>query len=112
GGRLAAGSDWPVTSPNPLWAIHVAVNRQLPAAAGAVEPPFLPTEAIDVETALRAYTAGSAFVNHFDDAGTIRVGAVADLAVLDTDILTCPAGEIGNASVVSTYVDGLQVFGE
>jgi predicted amidohydrolase YtcJ len=110
GARLAAGSDWPVSSPNPLWGIHVAVNRQLPVEAGEVRDPFLPAEALDAETALLAYTSGSAFVNHLDDTGTLRVGAVADLAVLDTDIRTCPPSEIGAAQVLATYVDGVEVF--
>ena len=110
GARLAAGSDWPVSSPNPLWAIHVAVNRQLPVGAGEVREPFLAAEALDVETALHAYTAGSAYVNHLDETGTIRVGALADLAVLDTDIRTCPPSEIGEARVLATYVDGVEVF--
>ncbi len=108
--HLAAGSDWPVTSPNPLWGIHVAVNRTLPPAAGEVRDPFLATQALDVGAALRAYTAGSAFVNHLDDCGVIRVGAVADFAVLDTDILTGPPEAISDAAVVATYVDGVEVF--
>lgn len=110
GAHLAAGSDWPVTSPNPLWAIHVAVNRALPPAAGEVREPFLAAQALDAETALRAYTSGSAFVNHLDDTGVIRLGAVADLAVLDRDILTGPPEAIADASVVATYVDGAEVF--
>lgn len=110
GARIAMGSDWPVSSPNPLWAIHVAVNRSLPAEAGEPGEAFLPGEALDVATALRAYTAGSAWVNHLDDTGEIRAGARADLAVLDTDIRVCPAEEIGSARVVATYVDGGCVF--
>jgi predicted amidohydrolase YtcJ len=110
GARLCAGSDWPVSSPNPLWAIHVAVNRQAPAAAGDVREPFLPEQAIDVETALSAYTEGSAFVNHLDDTGRIEVGMAADLAVLDRDILAGSADEIGDAAVDATYVDGQCVF--
>lgn len=73
--------------------------RALPGGGGA-----------GVETALRAYTAWSAYVNHLDETGTIRVGALADLAVLDTDIVSCPPSEIGQASVVSTYVEGVEVF--
>lgn len=110
GATLVAGSDWPVSSPSPLWGIHAAVNRQLPPAAGEVREPFLAAEALDVETALRAYTAWSAYVNHLDETGTIRVGALADLAVLDTDIVSCPPPEIGQASVVSTYVEGVEIF--
>jgi predicted amidohydrolase YtcJ len=110
GARLCAGSDWPVSSPNPLWAIHVAVTRQAPAAEGDVREPFLPEQAIDVETALAAYTEGSAFVNHLDDTGRIEVGMAADLAVLDRDILVGAADEIGDAVVDATYVDGRCVF--
>jgi predicted amidohydrolase YtcJ len=110
GARLAAGSDWPVSSPNPLWGIHVAVNRQLPPGAGEVREPFLAAEALDVESALHAYTAGSAYVNHLDDTGAIRVGALADLAVLDQDIRTCRPSEIGQARVLATYVGGVEVF--
>jgi predicted amidohydrolase YtcJ len=110
GARLAAGSDWPVSSPDPLWGIHVAVNRQLPADAGEVREPFLAGEALDVEAALTAYTAGSAYVNHLDDTGIIELGARADLAVLDTDIRSCDPSQIGPTRVLATYVDGAEVF--
>ena len=99
-----------MSSPNPLWGIHVAVNRQLPADAGEVREPFLAAEALEVETALRAYTAGSSFVNHLDDAGTLLVGALADLAVLDRDIRFCQPDAIGETQVLATYVDGVEVF--
>ncbi|MGI8888160.1 MAG: amidohydrolase, partial [Nocardioidaceae bacterium] len=110
GARLAAGSDWPVTSPDPLAGIHVAVNRQAPTAWGDVRRPFLADQALDVESALTAYTAGSAYVNSLDDAGRIQVGALADLAVLDRDIVAAPPSQIGEAQVVATYVGGREVF--
>lgn len=106
GARLAAGSDWPVSSPDPLQAIHVAVNRVLP---GADAPPFLPDQNLDLRTAVRAYTAGSAYVNHLDDTGRLRPGYRADLVVLDRDPFAAPATEIGDCSVASTYVDGRRV---
>jgi predicted amidohydrolase YtcJ len=109
GARLAGGSDWPVTSPDPLAGIHVAVNRRLPGAPDSV-PPFLPEQALDVVTALTAYTAGSAYVNSLDETGRIVPGAAADLAVLDHDIVSGPAEEIGNARVLATYVDGVEVY--
>ena len=56
--------------------------------------------------AFAAYTSGSAWVNHRDDAGVIEVGAVADLVVLDRDPFAGPPEEIGAARVVSTWVDG------
>ena len=76
GAPLCAGSDWPVSSPNPLWGMHVAVNRSLPASAGGTgADPFLPGQAISLPVALAAYTSGSARVNGRDDeAGAIRPG--------------------------------------
>ncbi|RYP82166.1 amidohydrolase [Nocardioides guangzhouensis] len=110
GASLACGSDWPVSTPDPLAAIHVAVNRTEHGATGPVgTEPFLPEQALTLEQAFAAYTAGSSWVNHRDDAGVLREGAVADLAVLDRDPFTGPAGEIGAARVVSTWVDGIAV---
>ena len=109
GARLAAGSDWPVSSPDPLWGIHVAVNRSLPDDGPSAEP-FLAEQALDVSTALTAYTAGSAYVNHLDDTGRIMVGAAADLAVLDRDITAGPGEQVAAASVQATYVDGVAVY--
>ncbi len=112
GARLAAGSDWPVSSPDPLWGIHVAVNRALPEPEVSGAEAFLPEQALDVAAALTAYTAGSAYVNHLDDTGEIRVGAAADLVVLDRDVLAAPSRGIGDARVLATYADGLRVYGD
>jgi predicted amidohydrolase YtcJ len=112
GARLVAGSDWPVSSPDPLAAIHVAVNRTEHEGEGrAGSEPFLPEQALDLATAWAAYTSGSAWINGRDDAGRIAVGAPADLVVLDRDPFARPAEEIGAASVVSTWVDGEPVHG-
>ncbi|MFF8844239.1 amidohydrolase [Streptomyces sp. NPDC015127] len=106
---LAAGSDWPVSSANPLEGIHVAVNRILP---GADRPPFLPRQRLDVATALAAYTSGSAHANHLDDTGTLRPGHLADLVVVDRDPRTTPAPELASLRVEATYVAGRRVFGD
>ncbi|GIF04077.1 amidohydrolase [Actinoplanes siamensis] len=103
GTHLAAGSDWPVTTPDPLQAVHVAVNRAHP---GSGYHPFLPEQSLDLATALTAYTAGSAFVNHLDDTGSIRPGFRADLVVLDRDLFATPPAEIAGASVAMTLIDG------
>ncbi|MEV5011059.1 amidohydrolase family protein [Streptomyces sp. NPDC056159] len=107
GATLAAGSDWSVSSPDPLAGIHVAVNRMEPGATdGRV---FLPEQRLDLATAVAAYTAGSAHVNGLDDTGTLRPGHLADLVVLDRDIFTAPAEEIHTARVLRTYVSGVLV---
>ncbi|MFI5955964.1 amidohydrolase [Cryptosporangium sp. NPDC051539] len=106
GATLAAGSDWPVSSADPIAGIHVAVNRR---HAGEDGPVFLPAQRLDLGTALTAYTAGSAYVNHLDDTGTLRVGNRADLVVLDRDPFEGPVSDIGAARVLRTYVDGVLV---
>ena len=111
GAVLAAGSDWSVSTPNPLAAIHVAVNRK--AAPGYEEgeyDAFLPQQAIDLGTSLTAYTAGSAFVNRLDDTGTVEVGKLADLVVLDRDPFAGPSSEIGATRVLQTFVEGERVY--
>ncbi|MGW6887707.1 amidohydrolase [Streptomyces chartreusis] len=108
GARLAAGSDWPVSSPDPLHGVHVAVNRVTPDADDAQV--FLPGERIGLAEALTAYTAGSAHVNHLDDTGEVRAGALADLVVLDRDPFDGPAEAIAQTRVARTYVGGAQVY--
>jgi predicted amidohydrolase YtcJ len=112
GAVLAAGSDWSVSTPDPMAAIHTAVNRT--AAPGYEEgeyDAFLPEQAIDLASSLTAYTAGSAWVNHLDHAtGTIEVGKFADLAVLDRDPFAGPADEIGATRTLQTFVEGERVY--
>jgi predicted amidohydrolase YtcJ len=108
GATLAAGSDWPVSSADPIQGIHVAVNRRAPESEPDV-PVFLPAQRIDLGSALAAYTAGSAYVNHLDDTGTIEPGRLADLVVLDRDLFDGPAEAIGRTRVLQTFVGGRRV---
>ena len=111
GATLACGSDWSVSTPNPMAAIHVAVNRvTAPGQEDTVFDPFLPEQAIDLATALTAYTAGSAYVNGSADSGIIAVGYVADFALLDRDPFEAPASEIGITRIDATYIDGVAVY--
>ncbi|PWN03117.1 amidohydrolase [Nocardioides silvaticus] len=106
GARLVAGSDWPVSTPDPLAALHTAVHRTAHGEPGrAGNEPFLPDQALEIETAFAAYTSGSAWINHLDNAGRIAPGADADLVVLDLDPFQDP-GTIGATTVVSTWVAG------
>jgi predicted amidohydrolase YtcJ len=110
GARLCAGSDWPVSSADPLQAMHVAVNRR-PPESWEVEP-FLPGQALRAADFLHAYTAGSAWINHAEaDTGSLAAGTRADLAVLDGDPLAVPPDRIGEITVTATCVEGQEVYG-
>ncbi|GGO76103.1 amidohydrolase [Nonomuraea cavernae] len=110
GTRLCAGSDWPVSSADPLQGLHVAVNRTEPggsvhAGYPTAGKPFLPGQRIGLATALSAYTTGSAWINR-SPAGAIEPGRPADLVVLDRDPFTLPAADIWTTGVAMTFVDG------
>jgi predicted amidohydrolase YtcJ len=111
GAVLAMGSDWSVSSANPLWEMEIAVERRTPASDGGTHEVFLPDERLELIDALAAFTSGSAFVNHLDDVtGTLEVGKDADLAVLDRDLFDRGNGPIMDARVVGTFVEGVAVY--
>jgi hypothetical protein len=118
GTRIAFGSDWPVSSADPLQEIYVAVNRRLSPELGTpgtaeTDRPFLPGEAVTVREALTAFTAGVAYVNHREaELGSLRPGSLADIAVLSHDILAVPPGDIGRTRVELTIADGHVVHGD
>jgi hypothetical protein len=108
GARLAGGSDWPVTTGNPLLEIEVAVRRVAPSAREAA--PFVPEQRLALDEALAAFTIGSAWVNGLDtETGTLEVGKRADLVILDADLRAPDAGPIGEVGVMATYLDGRPV---
>ena len=109
GAVIACGSDWPVTSMNPLDAIQVAVTRRgLKAGPG---PPWIPEEAVDLPLMLAGYTINGAYVNFEEtETGSIEVGKAADLIVLDRNLFEIPAHEIHLAKVLLTLLDGKEVY--
>tara|TARA_B110000014_G_scaffold26670_1_gene16904 strand:- start:2829 stop:4565 length:1737 start_codon:yes stop_codon:yes gene_type:complete len=110
GVHLAFGSDWYVTSANPLLAIEVAVTRLEPG--GNSTDPLLPAEAIDLATAIRAATLGSAYGNFLNkDTGSIEVGKLADLIVIDSNLFDIPTSDLSKARVMLTLFGGEVVFG-
>ncbi|AUI51612.1 amidohydrolase [Arthrobacter crystallopoietes] len=108
GATMAMGSDWPVSTPDPWQAIHVAVNRSYPAYPDV--PPLLPEQAISLQTALSSYTAGSAWLNRNDDGGAIAVGKTADLVVLNADPFRLDPGELHTVGTDFTMVAGIPVY--
>lgn len=112
GARLCAGSDWPVTSPDPWLGIHVAVNRQHPADHPDFNPEvFIPQERIPLDAALRAYTSESARINGRSSySGAIKEGYVADLVVVDRNPFEHPLDMIGKTRTVETFFAGESVY--
>ena len=116
GATLAMGSDWPVTDPNPLWAIHTAVHRTGTRADphaigdGVFDTPLQAQEGITLQSAIEAYTTGSAYANGQDRAGHISEGMLADLVVLDQNIFA--ADDLGAIRPVRTIVGGATVHSE
>ena len=118
GARIAFGSDWPVSTPDPLQEMHVAVNRVKSERLGRpgepeCEDPFLPAQAITLDEAIGAFTSGVDWVNHEEDvAGRLLPGMRADVAVLDQDLFTIAPRDIGSTSVVMTVAGGTVVYGD
>jgi predicted amidohydrolase YtcJ len=109
GAVMAAGSDWPVTSLNPIEAIQVAVTRRGPTEPEG--PAWIPDEKIDLPAILAAYTINGAYLNHEEkETGSLEVGKAADLIVLDRDLFKIPPEKIHEAKVVWTLLEGREVF--
>jgi predicted amidohydrolase YtcJ len=108
GAPMCAGSDWSVSSPDPLAGAHVAVNRSMPDEPGGPAPePFLADQALSPEAIFAAYTSGSARVNGLERVtGAIKEGLDADFAIVDADLAHGGRGEICQASVAQTWVRG------
>jgi len=111
GAVVAFGSDWSVSSANPLEEMEVAVRRAdwtKPDAA-----PFLPDERIDLRDAIAAFTINAAYVNFHDDrTGSIEPGKLADLVVLDRNLFAVDPNQISDAKVLLTLLGGTPVYGD
>ncbi|HKT61757.1 MAG TPA: amidohydrolase, partial [Gemmatimonadales bacterium] len=109
GAVLAGGSDWSVSSLDPLEAIEVGITHREPG--DTVTPPWNPAERVDLPTMLAMYTINAAWATHQEqETGSIEVGKLADLIVLNRDLFALPAWRIHEAKVVRTVVGGRTVF--
>ena len=112
GGRIAGGSDWTVSTMNPLEAIEVALRRQDPDVTPSDDLPVLNAdERVDLATMIEAYTANIAYLMKQEETvGSIEVGKRADLVVLDRNLFEIPVDEINEARVELTLFDGEVVY--
>lgn len=109
GARIAMGSDWSVSTADPLEQIEVAVNRIDPGNRS--DAPFLAEQRLTLSQAVSGFTLGSAHLNHDDqDSGSIEVGKRADLTILDHNIFRAPVTDVSDACVELTIAGGRVVF--
>jgi predicted amidohydrolase YtcJ len=109
GAVVSGGSDWSVSSLAPLDGIQVAVTRRPPG--GRPSPPWRPEEVVDLPTAIAMYTINAAYQHHLErETGSIEVGKLADLVVLERNLFDVPPGELHAVRVMRTIVEGRTVF--
>lgn len=110
GGTLAFGTDSPVVDVDSLGVIYAAVARRDPATR-LPEGGWLPAQKITRAQALRAYTYGSSIAAGMGvELGLLKPGMLADIAVCDTDLLTCEEEEILDSSILATWMGGRCVY--
>src|SRR5208282_1120412 len=112
GARIAYGSDWPVDPLDEWFALKVGVTRTNAPGSGPKYTGRLSEDAgLTRAQVLRAITMNSSYELHQDAAlGSLEVGKLADLIVLDRNVLTIPAEQIAQTRVLQTVVGGRIVY--
>ena len=111
GAVIAFGSDWSVSTANPFEEMETAITRM--GSLGDTKVPFLPDERIALPEALAAFTINAAYTNRDEkDSGSLEVGKVANLAVLDRNLFEIQPTEISDTKVLVTLFEGQAVHGD
>lgn len=109
GARLAFGSDWRVSTPDPLAQMEVAMTRRPPGDTATAA--LGPQQALDLTTCLLGFTREAAYAAGMDaHTGMLTVGRDADVVVLDANPFGVPPHELSAVRVASTYVRGELVY--
>ncbi|WBX84221.1 amidohydrolase [Sphingosinicella microcystinivorans] len=109
GVRTCFGSDWPVAPLDPMTGIDAAVQRH--TIDGANPDGWHPEQRVSIEAALTAYTRTAAFAGFQEDRlGRIAPGYLADITVLDRNLLAAAPDQYLKANVLRTFVDGVERF--
>jgi predicted amidohydrolase YtcJ len=112
GALVVVGSDWPTGTPtaNPWIGMETLVTRRVPGDLGN-GPAIAATEAITLREAVDLFTINGA--RQMGDAkvrGSIELGKIADLIVLDQDPFAVPLNQVHKTTVEKVFIDGRQVF--
>ena len=100
GARVVLSSDYDVGSISPFESMRRALTR------GDQSLP-------DLDAAIRAYTLNPAYLMRQEDrVGSIEVGKLADLVIVDRNLFDLPLSQLGNAQVVATLLAGEVIFGD
>ena len=112
GARIAYGSDWPVDPLDEWLALKVGVTRtDIPTAAAAYRERLGQDKGLSRQQALRAITLNSSYELHQDaETGSLVVGKLADLIVLDRNVMAIPVEQIADTKVMQTVVGGRIVY--
>jgi predicted amidohydrolase YtcJ len=109
GAVVTGGSDWSVSSLNPLEGIEVGITHRNPGDTAARA--WNPAERVDLPTMIALYTINAAWALHQEkETGSIEVGKLADLVVLDQNLFEIPADRIHEVRVVRTMLEGKTVY--
>jgi len=104
--EVAGSSDRPVANGAPMSVIQSFVERTDDNGEA-----FSPSERVDVLTALRCYTVGSAHVTgSWAKKGSLEPGKLADLVVLETDPASVQTVEISQIRINMTLLGGIKTF--
>jgi predicted amidohydrolase YtcJ len=108
---VANGSDFPVEEPNPLLGFYASFARQ--DLQGAPPEGWTPSQRMTREEALYSWTQAGAYAAFEEKSkGSLSPGKLADLILLDRDIMTVPALEVPKARVLFTMLGGKIVHGQ
>lgn len=106
---LAFGTDWPVESLNPLIGLYAAVTRE--SLNGGPEGGWRPEEKMSLEQSIKSYTWTPAYAEFAEHKkGSIEVGKLADIVILDKNLFEIPPKELLNTNVLYTIMDGKIVY--
>jgi len=109
GAHLAFGTDYPIEPLNPMEGLYAAVTRK--DRKGEEGEGWFPEQKLTMEKAIEYYTLGSAYAQFMDDRkGMIKKGYLADIVILNADLLTIPEDRIMSTKVDYTIVNGKIVF--